>query len=360
MSFREATTADLSLVASWVRTRRECDLWAGSRFGFPFDPGTLPDLMRLDTAQSVCLLDGREVVAFGQLLAKDRERVHLMRVIVKPAARGKGFGRSLLGELLRRAREGGYACVSLKVDRDNPAAVALYESLGFRRAERPAAESLSPESWYMELGLAAPTAAPAGDAAGAPRDDGPDALGDYLRQVTVGELEHRDIVVVDYDPAWPGLYAVQEATIRAGLGERARRVEHIGSTAVPGLAAKPLIDVLLVVDDPAEEPSYLPALQAAGYVLRIREPDFYQHRMLRTPAGDVHVHIFAADSPEVERYLLLRDRLRGDEADRELYAATKRRLAARQWPTMQHYAEAKSTVIEAIIARARDDRGAPG
>jgi GrpB-like predicted nucleotidyltransferase (UPF0157 family)/ribosomal protein S18 acetylase RimI-like enzyme len=356
MSFREATSADLGQVATWVRSRRECELWAGSRFEYPLDLDVLPAQLHLDATQSVCLFDGHDLVAFGQLAAADRERLHLMRVIVEPTARGKGFGRSLVGELLRRARDGGYARVSLKVDRGNPAAIALYESVGFRRAEPPAAGAPSAASWYMELALAAPAASPAPGDDDESRDD-PD---DYLRQVTVGELEHRDIVVADYDPAWPGRYAEQAATIRAALGARARRVEHIGSTAVPGLAAKPLIDVLLVVDDPANEPSYLPALEAAGYELRIREPDFYQHRMLRTPARDVHVHVFAADSPEVERHLLLRDRLRRDEADRELYAATKRRLAAQEWPTMQHYADAKTTVIEAIIARARDDQGAPG
>ena len=183
-----------------------------------------------------------------------------------------------------------------------------------------------------------------------------DEVKGYLRQVTIGPIERPVIVVVDYDPAWPVRFAEHEAAIRGALGARAKQVEHVGSTAV---AAKPIIDVLLVVDDSADEGSYLPALEAAGYELRIREPGFHEHRMLRTPSGDAHVHVFAADSPEVERYLLLRDRLRRDEADRELYAATKRRLAAQQWPTMQHYAEAKSTVIEAIIARARDDRGAP-
>ena len=121
---------------------------------------------------------------------------------------------------------------------------------------------------------------------------------------------------------------------------------------MPGLAAKPVVDILLVLDDPADEASYLPALEAAGYELRVREPDFYQHRMLRTPQRDVHVHVFPPDSPEIDRYLLFRGRLRADAAERELYAQAKRRLAARDWPTMQHYAEAKTEVVEAIIARA--------
>lgn len=180
-----------------------------------------------------------------------------------------------------------------------------------------------------------------------------DDVEDYLRQVTVGAIERPAIVVVDYDSAWPARFAAHEAAIRGALGDRAKQVEHVGSTAVPGLAAKPIIDVLLVVDDSADEDSYLPALEAAGYELRIREPDFHQHRMLRTPGRDVHLHVLSTGSPEIERYLLLRDRLRGDEADRTLYEQTKRELASRPWPTMQHYAEAKGALIEEMIARAR-------
>jgi GrpB-like predicted nucleotidyltransferase (UPF0157 family) len=182
-----------------------------------------------------------------------------------------------------------------------------------------------------------------------------DELHDYLRQVTIGDLEQPDLVVVDYEPAWPQRFAEHETRLRNSLGDRARRIEHIGSTAVPGLAAKSIIDILLVVDDTADEASYVPALEAAGYELRIREPAFFEHRMLRTPGRDVHVHVFSPDSPEVGRYLRLRERLRSNEADRELYAQTKRRLATQQWPTMQHYAEAKTTVIEAILARAASD-----
>ena len=174
----------------------------------------------------------------------------------------------------------------------------------------------------------------------------------YLAEVMVGPPEHAAIRIRPYDPAWPERFAREAAGIRDVLGGRELRIEHIGSTSVPGLAAKPVVDILLVLDDPADEASYVPALEAAGYQLRVREPDFYQHRMLRTPQRDVHVHVFAPDSPEIDRYLLCRDRLRADAAERELYAEAKRRLAARDWPTMQHYAEAKTEVVEAILARA--------
>ncbi len=174
----------------------------------------------------------------------------------------------------------------------------------------------------------------------------------YLAEVMVGPLEPAEIRLQDYDPAWPERFRREAAGIHEALRGRERRIEHIGSTSVPGLVAKPIVDILLVVDEPDDEASYLPALEAAGYELRVREPDFDRHRMLRTPEKDVHVHVFPPESREIERYLLFRDRLRTDAGERELYAAEKRRLAARRWPTMQHYAEAKTAVVEAIIARA--------
>jgi GrpB-like predicted nucleotidyltransferase (UPF0157 family) len=183
-----------------------------------------------------------------------------------------------------------------------------------------------------------------------------DPIEKRLREVIIGEIEPQNIVVVDYDPAWPERFRHEEARIRSSLGEAALSVEHIGSTSVPGLAAKPIVDVLLVVEDSGDEPSYLPALEAAGYVLRVREPDFDEHRVFRTPEKDVHLHVFSTGSPEIERYLLLRDHLRENEEDRELYAQTKRELASRDWPSMQHYAEAKTEVIEGIIARAATRR----
>jgi GrpB-like predicted nucleotidyltransferase (UPF0157 family) len=163
-------------------------------------------------------------------------------------------------------------------------------------------------------------------------------LEECLPPVLIGGIERPVIEVVDYDLAWAQPFTHEAAKIHAALGGHEQLLEHIGSTAVPGLAAKPIIDLLLVIDDAANESSYLPTLEAAGYVLRVREPDFYEHRMLRTSAKDVHVHVFSPDSPEIGRNLMLRDWLRRDAADPALYARTKRRLAARSWPTMQHYA----------------------
>jgi len=166
------------------------------------------------------------------------------------------------------------------------------------------------------------------------------------------------IYLAEYDPDWPRLFQREAERIRRALGERVLLVEHTGSTSVPGLAAKPLIDILLVVPDSADEPQYVPDLEAAGYVLRIREPDWYQHRVFKGPDTDVNLHVFSEGCEEIERILLFRDRLRADDADRALYERTKRDLARRTWKYTQNYADAKSTVVEAIIARARAARHA--
>ena len=175
-----------------------------------------------------------------------------------------------------------------------------------------------------------------------------------MRRATIGEPELHDapITLADYDPAWPQLFAREEARIRAALGERARLVEHAGSTSVPGLAAKPIIDIVLAVPDSAEEAGYVPDLEAAGYVLRIREPDWHEHRMfIRRAKIEVQVHVFTTGSPEIDRMLAFRDRLRTVPADREHYEAAKRELAARRWRYVQHYADAKSEIVEEIVAR---------
>jgi GrpB-like predicted nucleotidyltransferase (UPF0157 family) len=179
-----------------------------------------------------------------------------------------------------------------------------------------------------------------------------DPIGKRLRDVIIGEIEPQAIVIADYDPAWPERFRREENKIRTALATAALSVEHIGSTSVPGLAAKPIVDILLVVTDSCDEGSYEPALQEAGYVLRVREPDFDEHRMFRTRKKDVHVHVFSDGSEEIGRYLLLRDRLRENDEDRELYARTKRELASEDWPSVDHYAEAKTEVVEGILARA--------
>jgi GrpB-like predicted nucleotidyltransferase (UPF0157 family) len=178
---------------------------------------------------------------------------------------------------------------------------------------------------------------------------------EYLREVTVWErIPHRaPVELAEYDPGWPALYRREEGKIRGALGERALLVEHAGSTSVPGLAAKPVIDVVLEVADTTDEAAYVPALEAAGYVLRIREPEWFEHRLLKGDDPSVHLHVFPAGCSEVERMLRFRDHLRADGADRELYERTKRELAAQTWEHVQHYADAKSEVVRQILERVR-------
>lgn len=165
----------------------------------------------------------------------------------------------------------------------------------------------------------------------------------------IGGGEKRDIKLVDYDTDWPKKFETHARVIADALVSSTLRVEHVGSTSVPGLAAKPIIDILVVVLDSADESAYLPQLEAAGYVLRVREPDWNEHRMFRTPEKDVHIHIYSVGCPEIERNLTFRDRLRRNIEDRRRYEQTKRELAAKEWPDMNAYADAKTEVIESII-----------
>ena len=158
------------------------------------------------------------------------------------------------------------------------------------------------------------------------------------------------------DPGWPQQYAEVAARIRDVLGPVAVVVEHVGSTSVPGLAAKPVLDVLLLVPDPSDETAYVPRLEAAGFLLHLREPEWHQHRLFKSDDPVVHVHVLTEGSAEAERILLFRDRLRSNAGERALYEETKRRLAQRTWELVQDYADAKSEVVEAIIARARTEQ----
>jgi GrpB-like predicted nucleotidyltransferase (UPF0157 family) len=169
----------------------------------------------------------------------------------------------------------------------------------------------------------------------------------------IGGPEPGTIVIADYDPIWPETFRTHASAIAKALRDVARRIEHIGSTSVPGLAAKPIVDILVVVADSTDEDSYLPQMVAAGYELRVREPEFHEHRMFKTPARDVHVHFYSSESTEIERCLTFRDWLRKNSAGRQLYEETKRRLAAQSWEDTNDYAEAKTEVVERIIAAAR-------
>lgn len=160
----------------------------------------------------------------------------------------------------------------------------------------------------------------------------------------------RRIEIVEADATWPRTFAGLRDRLLDALGERALQIEHVGSTSVPALAAKPVIDIDLTVADTDDEDAYVPALEARGFVLRVREPWWQGHRCLVLAAPAANLHVWPPDSAEPVRHRLFRDHLRGNAADRELYARTKRAVAVDG--LMSAYNARKQRVVREISARA--------
>jgi GrpB-like predicted nucleotidyltransferase (UPF0157 family) len=175
-----------------------------------------------------------------------------------------------------------------------------------------------------------------------------------IAELTIGTPRRLSgpIELSDYDPAWAGAYRCEAARIGGALGTRALRLEHVGSTSVPGLPAKPIIDIVLEVARSSDEPAYVPDLEAAEYGLRIRELDWFEHRVFKRRDPAVNLHVFSRECPESEMMVRFRDWLRSNTADRDLYARAKRELASRKWTYVQQYADAKTEVITSILTRA--------
>jgi GrpB-like predicted nucleotidyltransferase (UPF0157 family) len=152
-----------------------------------------------------------------------------------------------------------------------------------------------------------------------------------------------------HDPEWSRRFDQEARRISGKLGQRVGLLEHVGSTAVPGLVAKPIIDIVLAVADSADEASYVPQLEELGYELRAREPDWYEHRVFRGGEDDVNLHVFTVGTSEIERMLAFRDLLRSRLDYRVRYEKEKLLLAGREWDSIQQYADAKSDVVEAIL-----------
>ena len=250
---------------------------------------------------------------------------------VRPSARGRGLASAALAEVVGLAADRGMAEVMVTCHTTNPASRSVIERNGGRLED-----SVVDEDGNTLLRFWIRT--------------GAHASADVRDVEIVGGPEPLTIGLHDHDPAWAERYEEHRARITAALTGLHVAVEHIGSTAVPGLAAKPIVDVAVSVPDVTDEAAYLAPLLGAGYELRVREPG---HRLVRTPDRGVHVHVYEHGATAVDDYLLLRDRLRSDPADRELYERTKRELMERPWDDMNAYADAKTAVIEAIRARAR-------
>ena len=178
---------------------------------------------------------------------------------------------------------------------------------------------------------------------------------EYLRTVTIGERKPHNstIHLALYDPNWPSMFERLASRVRNALSGKVILLEHVGSTSVPGLSAKPVVDMVLAVADSTEETSYVPPLEAEGFELRIREPDWFEHRLLRASDIRGNLHVFSAGCDEIDRMLTFRNWLRNHDADRLLYEANKLELASRTWKHVQHYADAKSEIIKTILMRAR-------
>jgi GrpB-like predicted nucleotidyltransferase (UPF0157 family)/GNAT superfamily N-acetyltransferase len=294
------------------------------------------------------LWEGDDLLGFGALKELDRQTGEVKSMRTADAHLRKGVAAAILDHIIGEARRRGYSRLSLETG-SGPAfepALELYRRYGFREGAAFGGYQQSRFNQFLHLDLT-----PQADDIRGPLTE------EQIRAAHVGPVTPLDgrVVIVEYDPRWVDLFDREAARIRAALSERALRVEHVGSTSVPGLPAKPVIDMLLVVDDSADEPAYVPILAASGYRVQIREVDWYEHRMFKGPDTDINLHAFSAGCPEIDRMLMFRDWLRVNAADRERYARTKLALAQREWRFVQSYADAKTEVIDEIIARARDN-----
>lgn len=250
---------------------------------------------------------------------------------VRPSARGRGLASAALAEVVGLAAERGMPEVMLVCDVTNAASRRVVERNGGRFEGSVVDDDGNTllHAWIRT---------------GAHRTEDVDTV------EIVGGPEPLTVGLHEHDPAWADRYEEHRDRIAAALDGLHVSIAHIGSTSVPGLAAKPIVDVAVAVPDVTDEDAYLTPLLAAGYVLRVREPG---HRMVRTPERDTHVHVYEHGARAIDDYLLLRDHLRLDADDRQRYEDVKRSLTARTWDDTNAYADAKTEVIEAIKERAR-------
>jgi len=328
---RAATSADIPVIITWFETPHAAP--------FLRKPSAEQVQASLeDQRKALCIVeDGNEPVGYLKLsdIGDGSQIIKLSIVLI--AQQRHGYG----SFAVRWAQQFAFSkCAAhrlwLEVTTDNVAARRLYETCGFVH-----------EGTWRD---------------GFPADDGTfrdlAAYGmlasEFLRlplgASVIGAAESGTVLIVDYDPTWPHRFEEERERIANAMGKVAQRIEHIGSTAVLQLAAKPIIDIMVTVGDIRHEDDYRFPLESAGYHLRVVEPG---HRMFRSKSHDVQVHVWQARSEDESRHLLLRDWLRQDSGDRELYEQTKRSLAAQDWTDRNHYAEAKTPIINSILERAR-------
>jgi GrpB-like predicted nucleotidyltransferase (UPF0157 family) len=198
------------------------------------------------------------------------------------------------------------------------------------------------------------------DRRGAP---GAASQGRPFRGGTILGAERNDpVAIVAYDPLWPGRFETWRERLARTIGSPALRIEHIGSTAVPGLAAKPVVDIQVSVPDVADEDSYVPAIESVGFGLRYRNEGL-GWRYFRPPPGlprEAQVHVCSVDSESERLHLLFRDYLRAHPAEADAYAAAKRVAAARHRDDRIAYTDAKDAFIHPALRRAEAWAGETG
>jgi GrpB-like predicted nucleotidyltransferase (UPF0157 family) len=148
------------------------------------------------------------------------------------------------------------------------------------------------------------------------------ATEEQMQAARIGGMRVHNALIrlVDYSAEWPALFVREAERVRATLGGRVLMLEHVGSTSIPGLAAKPMIDMILTVANSADERAYVPAMESAGYLLHIREPEWHQHRLFKGPDTNINLHVYSFGCPEIDKMLMFRDWLRSNDADRRSFA----------------------------------------
>lgn len=166
--------------------------------------------------------------------------------------------------------------------------------------------------------------------------------------------------IVAPNPDWPKIYTELEAQILYALGPACEYIAHVGSTSVPGLPAKNIIDIDVTVKDATDEATYVPALEAIGFQFFSRERHYYEHRLFISYSPHANLHVYCNESAEVIRHRIFRDRLRKSPSDRDLYAIAKIKASAATIGAggrMSQYTERKAGVIRQILRRGFKDVG---
>ncbi|KAH8689391.1 grpb/dephospho-CoA kinase [Talaromyces proteolyticus] len=178
---------------------------------------------------------------------------------------------------------------------------------------------------------------------------------DPSRLQVIATRPKKTVEIVEYDEEWPARFNIIYKMISKALGDRALSIRHVGSTSVPGLPAKAVIDVDVVVLDPRAEENYVPYLEAAGFQFLHREPAWHEHRFFGLKEPYANIHVFGQDSVEVVRHQIFREWLLNNAEDRDEYARIKRQAAQETREAgegVMEYNERKQEEIRRILHRA--------